>query len=193
MKTAVLSVSSVAWLLLMSLALAAAPAWAQSEIREASELRFSGFFRHPIGPRGLEMADALRAADGRRVRLVGYMVAQEQPTPGRFMLTPRPVRMSEHADGEADDLPPATVAVLLDEHQRDRVIEHRPGLISIVGRLAVGREEDSGGRVSWVRLHLDSDGVADSAPRESAHTQDNAPTHPRSQGSFSLLSTHSQP
>ena len=80
---------------------------------DVADLKFSQFFKSPIGPAGLELSDALRAADGRPVRLVGYMVAQEQARPGRFWLTPRPVRMSEHADGEADDLPAATVTVLV--------------------------------------------------------------------------------
>ena len=121
---------------------------------EVSELRFSQFFKSPIGPAGLELSDALLAADGRPVRLVGYMVAQEQARPGRFWLTPRPVRMSEHADGEADDLPAATVTVLLDPTQRERLVAHRDGLVLLTGTLSVGRVEDETGRVSWIRLRL---------------------------------------
>lgn len=125
-------------------------------------LKFGDFFRQPVGPRGLELGDALRRADGRDAQLVGYMVSQEGARAGLFLLTPRPVRMSEHADGEADDLPPATVTVLLDETQRDRVIQHREGLVALTGRLSVGREEDPSGRVSWVRLHLPPQALADS-------------------------------
>ncbi|MDH0864988.1 hypothetical protein [Mitsuaria sp. GD03876] len=118
------------------------------------ELKFSQFFRSPIGPAGLELSDALRGADGRAVRLVGYMVAQEQAKAGRFWLTPRPVRMSEHADGEADDLPASTVTVLLDPAQRERLVAHRDGLVVLTGTLSVGRVEDETGRVSWIRLQL---------------------------------------
>lgn len=145
----------------LALAVLSAPAWAQANDNAAPvDLKFAGFFKQPVGPRGLEMADALRAADGQRVRLVGYMVAQEEPFAGRFMLTPRPVRMSEHADGDADDLPPATVTVLLDARQRERIVVHQPGLVALTGRLALGREEDASGRVSWVRLQLDPDALA---------------------------------
>jgi hypothetical protein len=135
------------------------------------ELKFSQFFRQPIGDRGLVLSDALRAADGQEVRLVGYMVAQEQPQPGRFWLTPRPVRMSEHADGEADDLPPATVTVRLDPSQQDRLIPHQDGLLVLTGRLRVGRAEDETGRVSWVRLELPPDALAaqPGAPAPAAH------------------------
>lgn len=139
----------------LAMALLATPLFAQADGGTPVELKFASFFKQPIGPRGLEIADALRAADGKRVRLVGYMVAQEEPLAGRFMLTPRPVRMSEHADGDADDLPPATVMVLLDAQQRDRIVAHQSGLVALTGLLTLGREEDSAGRVSWVRLQLD--------------------------------------
>jgi hypothetical protein len=119
-----------------------------------SELPFSSFFRRPIGPRGLELSDALLQADGRQVRLVGYMVSQETPLAGRFLLAPRPVRLSEDADGAADDLPPGTVTVLLDAGQRERIVAHQSGLLALSGRLAVGRAEEADGRVSWVRLQL---------------------------------------
>ena len=118
------------------------------------DLKFAQFFKTPIGPAGLELSDALRGADGRQVRMVGYMVAQEDAKPGRFWFTPRPVRMSEHADGEADDLPAATVTVLLDPAQKERLVAHRAGLVVLTGTLSVGRVEDESGRVSWVRLQL---------------------------------------
>lgn len=155
---------------LLMLAALAAPAGAQAPAAEAPvELKFASFFRQPIGPRGLEIGDALRAADGRQVRLVGYMVAQEQLQAGRFLLTPRPVRMSEHADGDADDLPPATVTVLLDDSQRERVIAPQPGLVALTGRLSVGREEDAAtGRVSWVRLQLAPQALAEHQARAAA-------------------------
>ena len=167
---------------LVVLGLSAGPALAQNESQGphvAPELKFSSFFSQPVGPLGLQIAGALRAADGQRVRLVGYMVAQEEPVAGRFMLTPRPVRMSEHADGEADDLPPTTVTVLLDERQRDRVVPHQPGLIALTGRLQVGREEDASGRVSWVRLHLEPNAVAEGRPGESSLTNTRQHAHTR--------------
>lgn len=133
---------------------ASEPSPAAAPSGEALELKFSQFFRQPIGDHGLALSEALLAANGRNVRLVGYMVAQEQPRPGRFWLTPRPVRMSEHADGEADDLPPSTVTVQLDPSQKDRLVPHQDGLLVLTGRLRVGRVEDETGRVSWVRLEL---------------------------------------
>lgn len=132
----------------------------------APALRFQDFFRLPIGPKGLEISDALRQADGQTVRLTGYMVQNERPALGRFMLTPRPVQMSEHADGDADDLPPATVTVYLDKDQSEFVVPHVRGLVEVSGRLSVGRYEEADGRVSWVRLKLNPDATRAMNPLE---------------------------
>lgn len=73
-----------------------------------ADIRFRDFFSSPIGPRGLQFNPSLLAVNGQRVRLTGYMVAQESALAGHFLLSLLQVRMSEHANGDADDLPPAT-------------------------------------------------------------------------------------
>ncbi len=118
------------------------------------ELFFKEFFNLPIGSKTLEMSGRLSSANGQIVRMTGYMVQQEVPHLGRFMLSPRPVQMSEHADGEADDLPAALVTVYLDDAQKDWLIPYTRGLVAITGHLSVGRLEESDGRVSWVRIVL---------------------------------------
>jgi hypothetical protein len=151
--------------LLSSLVLAGAlgllPLMAQAAV--PVELSFSDFFAQPIGPRGLAPSPKLMAASGQDVRLVGFMVQREQPQAGRFLLTPRPVTMSEHADGEADDLPASTVTVLLPDAQRERFVTHQNGPLALTGRLEYGPAEDDTGRVSWVRLHLAPDALAPQA------------------------------
>jgi hypothetical protein len=117
-------------------------------------LHFAEFFQHPMGSQGAQMTQALRDANGQRVRLSGYMVQQERPALGHFMLTPRPVRMSEHADGDADDLPLAWAMVYLDASQQDFAVPYQRGLVELSGVLSVGRLEEQDGRVSWVRLQL---------------------------------------
>jgi hypothetical protein len=117
-------------------------------------MRFADFFKLPMGSKGPEMMPALLQADGRTVRLTGYMVQQERPLLGHFMLTPRPVRMSEHSDGDADDLPAAWAMVYLDPEQQDFAVPYQRGLMELTGVLHVGRLEEKDGRVSWVRLQL---------------------------------------
>jgi len=120
---------------------------------DAQILRFSDFFKFPVGPRGLEITPALQQAAGKQVLLTGYMVQQENGSkPGQFFFTPRPVQMSEHADGDADDLPPATVLVKLSPEQATWLIPHTRGSIQLQGTLAVGRQEAQDGRVTWVQL-----------------------------------------
>ena len=70
------------------------------------------------------------------------------------MLTPVPVEMSEHADGEADDLPATTVTVLLPPSQRTWLVPQANGLVALTGLLHVGRHESEDGRVSWIQLEL---------------------------------------
>ena len=117
-------------------------------------LRLQDFFQMPVGPKGLVISERLRQAQGQQVRLTGYVVQQELASLGNFLLTPRPVQMSQHADGEADDLPPATVLVRLDPLQHDWAVAHERGLVEVSGTLEVGRQEEPDGRVSWFRLQL---------------------------------------
>ena len=122
-------------------------------------LAFSDFFQRPVGSGGLLLNERMLKAQGRQVRLTGYMVQQEEVAPGQFLLAQRPVLMSQHADGEADDLPPATVLVELSTEQQDSFVSYTRGVIDVVGQLDVGRKEGSDGRVSWVRLRLSSNGT----------------------------------
>jgi hypothetical protein len=151
--------------LVVALALTTLPGHASAQeafTREGSpavQLQFHDFYRMPIGPTGLEISEALTHSNGQIVRITGFMVQQEVPTPGRFLLTPQPVQMSQHADGEADDLPATTVLVKLDSTQQDWQVAHRRGLVTLEGVLNLGREEAAEGRVSWVRLQLPYDAL----------------------------------
>jgi len=131
-----------------------APAASAPESSPPVALRLQDFFQMPVGPKGLVISERLRQAQGRQVRITGYVVQQEVATLGQFLLTPRPVLMSQHADGEADDLPPATVFVRLDVEQQDWAVAHARGLVEVTGTLEVGRQEERDGRVSWFRLQL---------------------------------------
>ncbi len=119
------------------------------------ELKFRDFYQSPVGPAGLQPSAQLRAAHAQRVRLKGYMVAQEEPGVGHFFLTPLPVTMSAHADGEADDLPPSTVLVQMPDPDSALPVLATPGLLQLTGRLQVGRFEMRDGRVVWLRLLLE--------------------------------------
>ncbi len=120
-----------------------------------TDLRFRDFYRMPVGPKGLEPSQQLVALNGKKVRMVGFMVHQEQPIANRFILAHLPVSMSEDEDGLADDLPPNVVFVYV-QHSPERSLTHLSGLLQFSGTLSVGPQEEVDGRVSNVRLLLDS-------------------------------------
>ncbi|WP_133679640.1 hypothetical protein [Paludibacterium purpuratum] len=132
---------------------------AQAGDDPAIRLDFRDFLAAPMGREGIRWSPALLAADGRSVQLVGYMVKQESPPAGGFMLTPRPVQMSEDSDGAADDLPPTWVMVHLDPSQAHHLVPYTSGPIQLTGVLSVGRAEEADGRVSWLRLQLAPEAV----------------------------------
>lgn len=122
---------------------------------DAVGLAWKDFYRQPVGPLGLEPTPLLLSLDNKPVRLQGYMVKEEEPEAGTFLLTSLPVSLAEKEDGPADDLPPATVFVHVPEADRDNVVPYRAGLWELEGILSLGNREESGGRVSYVRLMLE--------------------------------------
>jgi hypothetical protein len=119
-----------------------------------TNIKFGEFFRMPVGPRGLEPTEKLLALNGRRVRLVGYVVREEEPVPGRFLLSPLPVSLGDEDESLADDLPPTAVFVHL-QGVKDRRVPYIDGLIKLTGVLELGPQEEGGGRISSLRLLLD--------------------------------------
>lgn len=122
---------------------------------DAPVLGFRDFFKLPIGPRGLEPTDTLVRLRDQRVRVQGYMVKEEEPVPGLFMLTPTPVIMAELADGPADYLPAATLFVHLASADAQKILGYRPGIWAMSGILHLGAQHEPNGRVSYVRVLLD--------------------------------------
>lgn len=119
-----------------------------------ASIKFGEFYRMPVGPMGLEPSEKLLAMNGKRVRLVGYMVQEENPVPNRLMLSPLPVMLGDEDESLSDDLPPSTVFVHL-ANTRERNAPYIPGLIHLTGTLEVGARDEAEGRVSGVRLILD--------------------------------------
>jgi len=122
-----------------------------------THLDFGDFFKLPVGPEGLELTAKVAALDGRKVRLLGYMVRQANPSPWKILLSPIPVVTREREYSHAEDLPPNVVHVFLprDPHP---IRPHAPGLFLLTGRLEVGNRSEADGRVSMFRLFLDPPG-----------------------------------
>jgi hypothetical protein len=137
-----------------------------------TELRFADFYQPP-GRYGLEFTDKLRSLNGRKVRILGYMVRRTTPQFARFLLTPFPVQMHDTEYGLADDLPAATMGVELPRTHRT-VVPHTPGPMLLTGTLRLEPVEHADGRVTHVNLVLDPPPnprrVPQSQPAEAAGT-----------------------
>lgn len=120
-----------------------------------TDLKFRELFKLPIGPRGLEPSEKLIGLNGKSVRMVGYMAKEENPTAGLFILSPLPVNLGDEDESFADDLPANAVYVRLDS-TNNNVVPYLAGLIKLTGILQVGFAQEVDGRVSTVRLLLDT-------------------------------------
>lgn len=117
-----------------------------------AELLFRDFFQMPVGPQGLQPSPRLTALNGQTVRIRGYMVHQDAPSPGLFILSPLPVALGDADESLSDDLPPAVVFVHFDGPAQPYVA----GLLQVTGMLSVGAHDERDGHVSQVRLRLDA-------------------------------------
>ncbi len=122
---------------------------------DTTDLKFRELFKLPIGSRGLEPSEKLIGLKGKRVRMVGYMAKEENPTAGLFILSPLPVNLGDEDESFADDLPASAVYVHLDSNS-NHFVPYLPGLIKLTGILQVGFAQEIDGRVSTVRLLLDA-------------------------------------
>ncbi|MDP2903139.1 MAG: hypothetical protein Q8N96_08530 [Methylovulum sp.] len=127
----------------------------QTLAQQVSEITLREFYKFPVGPRGLEPTEKLLGLNNKRVRITGYMVKEEEPSTGLFMLAPLPVSLAEKEDGPADDLPAATLFVHMPLADADKAMAFRPGVWELTGTLKIGNKEEANGRVSYTQLILD--------------------------------------
>ncbi|MEO6296728.1 MAG: hypothetical protein ABIO74_06460 [Dokdonella sp.] len=121
-----------------------------------SELKFQDVFKLPIGPKGLEPTDRFLGLDGKRVRIVGYMVKQDSSTQDGFLFSPLPVLLGDEDESLADDLPPSTLRIEL-PIAHGLPIHFVAGLLQLTGVLHVGMYADAeSGRATPARLTLDA-------------------------------------
>jgi hypothetical protein len=119
-----------------------------------TDLDFATFFG-PVGDRGLTYSGRLRALAGKPVRILGYMVRQDQPVPGVLLLAPFPFQLHESEYGLAEDLPATLVHVTVPD-QETAIVPFTPGLLLLTGELGIGPREEPDGRISTVRLRMHS-------------------------------------
>ncbi len=129
---------------------------------QAPLLTFTGLL-HDVDGR-LKPTPKLTAADGKRVRMVGYVAELEAPPKGGFWLCPRPLHGDESGGGTAD-LPPESVFVIV-RSSPGAVFKppHRP--VEVSGLLRLGAKAMPDGTMTHLRLLLDR--PAASTPKKAA-------------------------
>jgi len=120
-----------------------------------AELTFKDFFSPVIGDRGLDLSPKLTALHGQRVRIAGYMTREDIRHPGVFLLTPWPTKVSDDGYCVTDELPPATLHVLLPEGTEQERCPYLPGQLFLTGILQVGPAAAPDGRNAIAQLRLD--------------------------------------
>jgi hypothetical protein len=105
------------------------------------------------GTAELRPSEKLLALEGKRVRLVGFMVRMELPPRGAFYLVPRPLSCDEAGGGTAD-LPPQTVRVIVPS-AAGKQIAYNPRPLEVTGILETGNRIEGDGQASNIRLILD--------------------------------------
>lgn len=100
------------------------------------DLTFKGLLR-PTS-RSLKPTEALLQANGKRVRITGYMARMEDPTAGGFWLCPSPVFQDESGGGTGE-LPPNAIFVVV-RGAGKKPINYLAGALSVSGRLNIRTE-----------------------------------------------------
>lgn len=119
---------------------------------EVVDLR--NIFKTPLGRYGLEFDSNFLSLNHHLIQITGYMVKSDEPELGSFLLSIRPVQLHREDDGQADDLPPSTIKVLLDPSQSSLSVPYLSGLHTFRGTLLIGRREVAGEPFSWISLQL---------------------------------------
>jgi hypothetical protein len=117
----------------------------------ATDLAFREFFEPT--PKELRPSARLASLEGRRVRLVGFMVRSEEPPKGGFFLCPFPLVATEAGGGTAD-LPPETVYVVVPS-AAGRAVPHVARPVVVEGVLELGSRAGEDGQVSSIRVVLE--------------------------------------
>ncbi|HEY6226000.1 MAG TPA: hypothetical protein VI282_02650 [Verrucomicrobiae bacterium] len=127
----------------------------QAESAKIADVNFSELLAPRVGDRGISISPKAKSLDGKKVRIVGFMVRQDDRKPGRFLIAPVPVQLHDEHYGLADDLPATTIFVSTPRADKP-VIQYTPAPLTVTGVFSVGNHEEPDGRISIFRMEMDA-------------------------------------
>src|SRR5262245_33698937 len=116
----------------------------------APPIAFEEFYA--FGPRAPQPTAKLLGLNGKRVKLMGFMVQMERGPLGGFYLAPYPAFCDESGGGRGG-LPPPSVLVLL-EGARGKEVAFVDGVLEVTGILDVGNKAGEDGEAATIRLFV---------------------------------------
>lgn len=118
-------------------------------------LDLSEIYVAPAGPRGFELTEKARGLADSKVQVKGYMVRYPHPDPKLFILSSAPMVLNFAEYRLADSLPPYAIHVITDVPEGKAFNFYKPEMI-LLGTIEYGPHTELDGRVSHIRLRLDS-------------------------------------
>jgi hypothetical protein len=133
------------WMLLMGLGLALAQA------PEPAPVLFRELYGK-VSQQGLEFSEKLKALNGKRVQMTGYMAPPLKPKLDFFVLTKEPLETCPFCT-DAADWPLDIVLVIM---PKDKEVVATQRVLKVMGRLETGIKEDpQTGFISLIRIYAD--------------------------------------
>lgn len=123
-------------------------------IESYAPMTFGDLYVTPAGPKGLEYTTRLKALEGQRVRMTGFMVRIVNQDPDVFMFSDRPVSTHSCQIGGIPDVPVTVVHAIL-AAKPGCGTAWQPYAVTVFGRLELGGREEKDGRYSYIRIRAD--------------------------------------
>ena len=126
----------------------------QDDYAELPTLVLTDLIKRPVGPEGLEFSDHVKALEGQRIKVTGFMIHTDWADRTTFMLADYPSNVSEREFGACDDLPPMQLFV---KTPPGKETGFQRGVLQLVGTLRLGPADEPYDRRSFIRLEVDPD------------------------------------
>ncbi|WP_395747967.1 hypothetical protein [Prosthecobacter sp.] len=133
----------------------AAAAFSEEDRRSYAPLSFDEMFVTPAGPKGLEYTTKIKAMDGKKICITGFMVRHADIDTSAFLFCAIPRVYNEREEGLADSIPPHMVYVIQPVRGQEAPAWRREKM-TLYGTLELGSHQELSGRISHLRLRCEA-------------------------------------